>query len=119
MHPGETPASHVLNGVLDVLLNHSKDPRTQSLLDNFVFYIIPFINPDGVYRGHYRTDTSGQNLNRFYITPSLNEHPSVYAIKELILHLNDTKRLHCYIDLHAHATKKGCFVYGNCLDLKD
>jgi hypothetical protein len=39
------------------------------------------INPDGVYRGHYRTDTDGLNLNRFYITPSKLEHPSVFAIK--------------------------------------
>ncbi|KAL4483174.1 hypothetical protein ABPG74_019200 [Tetrahymena malaccensis] len=118
VHPGETPGSHVFNGIIKLLLNKD-DARAKVLRDNFVFYCIPMINPDGVYRGHYRTDTNGLNLNRFYINPSQTEHPSVYAIKELILHLNETKRLHCYIDLHAHATKKGAFIYGNCLDLKD
>ena len=27
------------------------------------------INPDGVYRGHYRSDTLGFNLNRVYAAP--------------------------------------------------
>jgi len=77
------------------------------------------INPDGVYRGHYRTDTQGTNLNRCYINPSFVEHPSVYAIRELILNLSETKRIYGYIDLHAHATRKGCFMYGNCVDFRN
>jgi len=56
VHPGETPGSHVLNGILKYLLK-SKDKRANLLLDNFVFVIIPILNPDGVYRGHYRVDT--------------------------------------------------------------
>lgn len=27
------------------------------------------INPDGVYKGFWRVDTIGQNLNRFYQKP--------------------------------------------------
>jgi hypothetical protein len=27
------------------------------------------INPDGVYKGNWRVDTLGQNLNRFYQNP--------------------------------------------------
>lgn len=66
MHPGELPSSHLLNGILSYLLN----PENQLILDNFVFCIVPMLNPDGVYRGHWRVDSLGQNLNRFYQAPS-------------------------------------------------
>ena len=40
----------------------------------------------GVYRGHYRTDTRGANLNRYYLNPDPLLHPSIYAAKSLIMH---------------------------------
>ena len=80
--------------------------------------LVPFLNPDGVYRGHYRSDTHGLNLNRYYINPSVVEHPSIYATRQIIMELNSTKRLFLYCDLHAHASKKGCFVYGNNLEFR-
>ncbi len=50
--------------------------------------MVPFLNPDGVYRGHYRTDVRGINLNRFYINPSQQDHPSIYAMRELVISLH-------------------------------
>lgn len=72
-----------------------------------------------MFRGHYRTDNSGLNLNRFFVKPSPAEHPSIYAVKEIFLHLSNSNRLLSYIDLHAHATRKGCFAFGNCLDFRN
>ncbi len=70
VHPGETPASYAMEGVINFLLNKN-DLRSFLLREMFVFKIVPMINVDGVYNGHFRMDIYGKNLNRFYIKPSL------------------------------------------------
>ena len=115
VHPGETPASHVLDGLLEFLLRPD-DPRAVMLRSLFVFKLVPMVNPDGVHRGHYRADTLGQNLNRCYGYATVQEHPSVYAIRQAIKRWDTDGKLKVYIDTHGHATKRGCFLYGNALD---
>lgn len=83
VHPGETAASFVLNGFLNLILDR-KSLIGQTLRQMYVFKIVPFLNPDGVYNGLYRTDTIGQNLNRMYICPQIDLQPSIYAVKKVI-----------------------------------
>ena len=47
VHPGETPSSYVLDGLVKFLLVQSE--KSKILLDKFVFKIVPQLNPDGVY----------------------------------------------------------------------
>lgn len=60
-HPGETPGSYVLEGIL-------KD--ISKLLNWFEIWIVPAINAEGIRCGHYRTDAAGNDLNRCYIENS-------------------------------------------------
>jgi murein tripeptide amidase MpaA len=55
VHPGESPSSYALEGIINFLLNKT-DPRAYLLRKFFVFLIVPMLNPDGVYYGHYRMD---------------------------------------------------------------
>lgn len=112
VHPGETPSSYMLDGLLHMIL--SSDARGVALRNAFVFKIIPVLNPDGVYRGHFRVDQNGVNLNRCYIDPSAELHPSVFAVKTYFEFLHSNIKY--YFDLHAHASKRSCFLFGNSLE---
>lgn len=83
VHPGETPASHMLSGLLQLLLNPA-NATGQTLLNNFVFKIVPMLNPDGVAHGHYRVDTFGKDLNRVYSKSTQFSNPAIVAVESLI-----------------------------------
>lgn len=47
-----------------------------------------------MFRGHYRTDIKGANLNRYYVNPDPVLHPSIYAAKSLILYYHQQQNQH-------------------------
>jgi len=118
VHPGETAASYTFKGVMDFVLD-KQDARSKAFRENFVLVLLPMLNPDGVSRGHYRMDTHGLNLNRFYINPTLEQHPTIYAAKQVMMDLHNRNLLFLYCDLHAHANQKGIFFYGNSMEFTD
>jgi len=69
-----------MEGIINFLTN-TKDLRANLLRKMFVFMIVPMINVDGVFHGHFRMDIHGKNLNRFYLNPDSKQQPAIYAIK--------------------------------------
>ena len=114
VHPGETPASFIMEGFLRFLTSDSQE--AQELRRKNVFKVVPMLNPDGVVAGNYRTSASGNDLNRQFIDPCPNLHPEVSALRTLVGSINSkaltVEPIRAYIDIHGHSKKKSVFIYG-------
>ena len=82
VHPGETVASFIMQGILDFLTGPS--PEAEALRDTFVFKIVPMLNPDGVINGNYRCSLAGCDLNRRWGDASDVYHPTVHWTKQMV-----------------------------------
>eukprot|EP00392_Amoebophrya_sp_AT5.2_P003708 g3713.t1 len=75
-HPGESNGSIALHGFL-LFLFFSEDAK--HLRANYHFFILPMLNPDGVAFGTTRCCLSGFDLNRQFVKPSKQLHPTAMA----------------------------------------
>ncbi|XP_065544743.1 cytosolic carboxypeptidase 4 isoform X2 [Lathamus discolor] len=111
VHPGESNASWVMKGTLEFLV--SNDPIADLLRKCFIFKIVPMLNPDGVINGNHRCSLSGDDLNRQWLTPSSQLHPTVYHAKGLLYYLRSIGRAPLvFCDYHGHSQRKNVFLYG-------
>lgn len=62
VHPGESPSSFIMQGLIKFLLGNSKEAKI--LRREFIFFIVPMLNPDGVIYGNTRSSLLGVDLNR-------------------------------------------------------
>lgn len=84
VHPGESVGSWMMKGALDFLT----DPNSyeaELLRQNFVFKVVPMLNPDGVINGNYRCSLAGCDLNRRWKAPSKTLHPCIYHTKQMVV----------------------------------
>ena len=116
VHPGETVGSWMMHGVLEFLTGSS--PEAALLRENFVFKIVPMLNPDGVINGNYRCNLAGADLNRQWKEPIKNLHPTIFAAKKLIKSFAQEREIELVCDLHGHSRRKNIFMYG-CNDSED
>jgi len=104
VHPGETVGSHMMKGVL-LFLTDFNNPEAQLLRENFVFKVIPMLNPDGVINGNYRCSLAVCDLNRRWKAPSKQLHPTIYYTKKLIKQVHEERCVVMFCDLHGHSRK--------------
>jgi murein tripeptide amidase MpaA len=117
-HPGETMAEHFAQGLLNRLLSletATKDKESNNTtiqdtdeatkhaaLEQFTFYIVPCMCPDGAVLGHLRTNACGANLNREwaskgnYQAPTLERSPEVHCVLQK---MNETG-VDFFLDVH-------------------
>ena len=112
VHPGETNASWMMKGIIDYLTGPSLDAKV--LRDNFIFKVIPMLNPDGVVVGNYRCSLAGVDLNRNYLNPSPKLHPTIFYMKQMLRRFQEDRQVVLYSDFHGHSRKMDIFMYGCC-----
>ncbi|XP_033338745.2 uncharacterized protein LOC117227533 [Megalopta genalis] len=110
VHPGETPSSWMMKGIIDFLTGESN--QAKALRERFVFKLVPMLNPDGVIVGNNRCSLSGKDLNRQYRTVMRESYPSVWHTKLMIRRLLEECGVAIYCDLHGHSRKHNVFAYG-------
>lgn len=106
-HPGETMAEWFVEGLLNRLLD-AQDPTSRALLDRATFYVVPNMNPDGSILGNLRTNAAGANLNREWLTPSLETSPEVFHVRQKMLETG----VDLFLDIHGDETIPYVFVAG-------
>ena len=113
VHPGETPSSHTVFGLLRFVVSDHADAKLLRKKVTFVF--VPLLNPDGCFHGNYRSDSSGKDLNRHWVAPSEQNEPTLWHTKQLIKwYARDPNHaLDFFIDAHAHTNSKSSFLYVN------
>lgn len=118
----DTSTSYVLEGFIKTLLSPELI-YSRSAWDDFVFLIVPMVNPDGVVRGYTRCDSQGKDLSRNY-GKHLNKDkfPGMCAIRTILKELKEAgKELYMYWDLEATTVRDGVSIEGVLTDnqLKD
>lgn len=88
VHGGESVTSFVCQGIIEFLLgNHS---IATTLRENFLFKIVPMVNPDGVFLGNNRCNLIGQDLNRCWNIATEFSHPTIVALKNMLKQIDSS-----------------------------
>lgn len=110
VHPGEPNSSWMMKGIIDYLIGPTLQAKI--LRDNFIFKIIPMLNPDGVICGNNRCGSAGVDLNRCWMEPSKKLHPTIYHAKAMVKQFAEENEIVLSCDFHGHSRKKNIFMYG-------
>ena len=112
IHPGESISSYIILGFITFLLS-ATNVQAKLLRDQYIFKIIPMLNPDGVIEGNYRCNLTGTDLNRIWNQPIYQLYPTICSYKQLIHQIAQTShQIALIVDIHGHSRKFNTFVYG-------
>ena len=107
-HPGESMAEWFVEGLIERLLDRA-DPVARRLAEGAVVHIVPNMNPDGAVLGNLRTNAAGANLNREWMSPSMETSPEVFVVRE---RLRETG-VDAFLDIHGDEGLPYVFVAGS------
>ena len=107
-HPGESMTEWLIEGLLERLLDDA-DPVARRLAQLATLHIVPNMNPDGALLGNLRSNAAGANLNREWMTPSLERSPEVMHVRSAM----HASGVDLFLDIHGDETLPYVFIDGS------
>lgn len=98
-HPSEAPASWHLEAMIDQIVSDSQFAK--ELRKNTIFYLVPFINPDGVKGGFSRSSSTGVNIEINWDRPDSITMPEVKALKGALEKVTLDRPLDLLLNMHS------------------
>lgn len=107
VHPSESPASFLLDGLLDYLT--SDTPQGRSLRSQIDAYILPFINPDGVANALSRSNALGVNEEINFGRSDDSTVVEVRAVKAVFERLTAGRPFDFMLNCHSQLSETASF----------
>jgi len=110
-HAAETTGSHMLEGLIEFLI--SDDEYAAGFRDNYVWYFMPMVNPDGVHVGNSRATWLGNDANRDW-HPSNTDTVEVDTVRSHLESTDTAYGVDMFIDWHSQMNDDGVwenFIY--------
>ena len=98
-HPSESPCSYHLESLIDLITSESE--LAKELRKQVVFYIVPIINPDGVFGGYSRSASNGVNIEINWHRPDSLTNPEIRVLKSTIKELSSAKPFTLMLNMHS------------------
>lgn len=98
-HPSESPASWHLESLVNQILADNK--YAQEIREKAIFYVVPFINPDGVFGGFSRSSSTGVNLEINWDRPDSLTMPEVKILKKTVDSLRNRHEIELFLNMHS------------------
>ena len=107
IHPSETPASYLVDGLIDYLTGET--PEGKSLRQQIDAYILPFANPDGVADGLSRSNARGVNQEINFGRCEDSTVVEVRAIKKTLERLTAERPFDIVLNSHSQLSESATF----------
>lgn len=108
IHTSESPSSWHLDGFIDGIL--ADTPEAKAIRQSIIFYINPYVNPDGVYHGLSRSNTNGVNLEINWGRPENQTEQEVKVLKAKMSELiKKDGSFDMYLGMHSQVANRGTY----------
>lgn len=107
IHPSETPGSWLLDGLVEHLTGDSEEAK--AIRKQVDFYILPFINPDGVANGLSRSNPTGVNQEINYGRQDDSTVVEIKAVKATLERLTADRPFDILLNNHSQQSDFATF----------